>query len=75
MSALNGATLGRDSVILIIHSAERINSDGEKSRVLTRVAQRYQSDPQVAAALRNAAKSITSDGEYRRVMSMLSRSE
>jgi hypothetical protein len=74
-SALNGATLGRDSVILIIHSAERINSDGDKSRVLTRVAQRYPNDPLVSDALRAAAKSISSDGEYRRLMAMLSRSE
>lgn len=72
MAALNG-TPGKDSVLLIVHSAERINSDGEKARVLARVAQRYAGDPQIAAALRTAARSIRSDGEYRRVMSVLDR--
>lgn len=72
LAALDGKP-GRDSVILLIHSAERISSDGEKAKVLARVAQRYASDPQVAAALRSAAKSISSDGEYRRVMTALDR--
>jgi hypothetical protein len=37
------------------------------------VAQRYSNDPQVASALRSAAKTIQSDGEYRRVMTALDR--
>ena len=52
MAALNSGTLGADSVVLIVHSAEKINSDGEKARVLARVAQRYSNDPQVVTALR-----------------------
>jgi len=60
-------------VVLIIHSAEKISSDGEKARVLARAAQRYSSDTQVLVALRGAAKTIQSDGEYRRVMSALDR--
>jgi head-tail adaptor len=73
MAALNAGTLGRDSVVLMIHSAEKISSDGEKAKVLARVAQRYSNDPQVAAVLRIAAKTISSDGEYRRVIAVLDR--
>ena len=71
LAASNGPNLGRDSLIVVIHSAGRLHSDGEKTRVLTRIAQRYQ----IAQALRNAAKSIQSDGEYRRVMSQLARTD
>jgi len=49
MAALNAGTIAKDSVVLVIHSAERISSDGEKARVLARVAQRYSNDPQVAS--------------------------
>ncbi len=71
LAALNAATLPRDTVLLVIHSAERISSDGEKTRVLTRIADRYGNDAQVSAALRTAARSINSDGEYRRLMNSL----
>jgi len=56
-----------------IQSATHMSSDGDKGRVLVKVAQRYSRDPQVDAALRKAVESLHSDGEYRSVMSEIAR--
>jgi hypothetical protein len=59
--------------IAAIQSASRISSDGDKGHVLMDAAQRYSMDPQVDAALRKAVEGLHNDGEYRSVMSEITR--
>jgi beta-lactamase regulating signal transducer with metallopeptidase domain len=56
-----------------IQSATGISSDGDKGRVLLDAADRYSKDPSVNAALRKAVESLHSDGQYRAVMSEMTR--
>jgi hypothetical protein len=51
--------------------AANINSDHDKTQVLAAVAEKYRSDPEVRAALRKAAEKISSDSDYRRIVSKL----
>jgi beta-lactamase regulating signal transducer with metallopeptidase domain len=60
-------------VIAAIQSATRISSNGDKGRVLVDAAHRYSKDPKIDAALRKALESVHSDGEYRSVMSEITR--
>jgi hypothetical protein len=66
---------GTSSVMVIgaIQSATGISSDGDKGRVLMDAAGRYSKDPSVNAALRKAIESLHSDGQYRAVMSEITR--
>jgi hypothetical protein len=66
---------GTSSVMAIgaIQSATGISSDGDKGRVLLDAADRYSKDPSVNAALRKAVESLHSDGQYRAVMSEITR--
>ena len=66
---------GTSSVMAIgaIQSATGISSDGDKERVLLDAADRYSNDPSVNAALRKAVESLHSDGQYRAVMSEITR--
>jgi beta-lactamase regulating signal transducer with metallopeptidase domain len=66
---------GTSSVMVIgaIQSATGISSDGDKGRVLMDAADRYSKDPSVNAALRKAIESLHSDGQYRAVMSEITR--
>jgi beta-lactamase regulating signal transducer with metallopeptidase domain len=66
---------GTSSVLVIgaIQSATGISSDGDKGRVLMDAADRYSKDPGVNAALRKAIESLHSDGQYRAVMSEITR--
>jgi beta-lactamase regulating signal transducer with metallopeptidase domain len=66
---------GTSSVMVIgaIQSATGISSDGDKGRVLMDAADRYSKDPGVNAALRKAIESLHSDGQYRAVMSEITR--
>ncbi len=66
---------GTSSVMVIgaIQSATGISSDGDKGRVLMDAADRYSKDPSVNAALRKAVESLHSDGQYRALMSEISR--
>lgn len=56
-----------------IQSATGISSDGDKGRVFLDAAERYSKDPSVNAALRKAVESLHSDGQYRAVMSEITR--
>jgi beta-lactamase regulating signal transducer with metallopeptidase domain len=56
-----------------IQSATGISSDGDKGRVLLDAADRYSKDPSVNAALRKAVESLHSDGQYRAVMTEITR--
>ncbi len=60
-------------VIGAIQSATGISSDGDKGRVLLDAADRYSKDPSVNAVLRKAVESLHSDGQYRAVMSEITR--
>jgi beta-lactamase regulating signal transducer with metallopeptidase domain len=66
---------GTSSVLVIgaIQSATGISSDGDKGRVLMDAADRYSKDPGVNAALRKAIESLHSDGQYRALMSEITR--
>jgi beta-lactamase regulating signal transducer with metallopeptidase domain len=66
---------GTSSVMVIgaIQSATGISSDGDKGRVLLDAADRYSKDPSVNAVLRKAVESLHSDGQYRTVMSEITR--
>jgi beta-lactamase regulating signal transducer with metallopeptidase domain len=66
---------GTSSVMAIeaIQSATAISSDGDKGRVFLDAADRYSKDPGVNAALRKAVESLHSDGQYRAVMSEITR--
>jgi len=66
---------GTSSVMAIgaIQSATGISSDGDKGRVLLDAADRYSKDPSVNSALRKAVESLHSDGQYRAVMSEITR--
>jgi hypothetical protein len=59
--------------IAAIQSATRISSDGDKGRVFMDAAHRYSKDTNVDTALRKAVESLHSDGEYRSVMSEITR--
>jgi beta-lactamase regulating signal transducer with metallopeptidase domain len=56
-----------------IQSATHISSDGDMGRVLLDAADRYSRDPEVDAALRKAVENLHSDGEYRSIMSEITR--
>jgi|SRR5579871_1364625 len=59
-----------DAVVHIIDSTARMGSDNLKADILTKIVQSPAGDnPQVRAAIRQALRSIQSDGEYRRIMS------
>lgn len=66
---------GTSSVMAVaaIQSAAHISSDGDKGHVLLDAAHRYSKDPKVNQALRNAVEGLHSDGEYRSVMSEISK--
>ena len=75
MVVLDKRGISSSLVVLAIESATGISSDGDKTRVLLDAAERYSSDPAVNAALRKAAESLHSDGDYRTVMSRISHHE
>jgi hypothetical protein len=54
-----------------VATARGISSDGEKAKVVARVVEMFGRDAEVSTAVRKAAETISSDGEYRRVMSLL----
>ncbi len=72
LALLSRRNLGSDVVVAAVQSAVKINSDGDKARVLLQAAD-YSTDPAIVAAVRKAVDSIHSDGDYRRVMSVLSK--
>ncbi len=57
--------------ITAIESAARLSSDGDKSSVLLDAVDRYSSHLEVNTALRKALEGMTSDVDYRRVMTAL----
>jgi hypothetical protein len=75
MVLLEKRGLSSSMAVQAIESATGISSDGDKARVLLDAAERYSSDPAVNAALRKAAESLHSDGDYRTVMSRISHHE
>jgi hypothetical protein len=66
--------VSKDVVIRVIGSAAKIPSDEIKTRVLAQAIGASLVDPQVRTAFQKALESIQSDGEYRRLMSAMSKS-
>ena len=55
----------------IVNSVTEMGSDHTKSGILVELASRFRTDEAVRAALLDAAEALSSDHEYRRVMSAL----
>ena len=70
----NGWAVSKEVVIRVIESAARVPSDEIKTRVLAQAIGASLVDPQVRTAFQKALESIQSDGEYRRLMSAMSKS-
>jgi hypothetical protein len=65
--------VSKEVVIRVIESAIKISSDEIKARVLGQAIGASLVDPQVRTAFQKALESIQSDGEYRRLMTALSK--
>ncbi len=66
--------VSKEVVIRAIESAAKVGSDEVKARVLGQAISASLVDPQVRTAFQKALESIQSDGEYRRLMSAMSKS-
>jgi len=73
-AVLNRRGVSKEAVIRVIESAARVPSDEIKTRVLAQAIGASLVDPQVRTAFQKALESIQSDGEYRRLMSAMSKS-
>jgi hypothetical protein len=74
--AMNSGRATEDVSLAIIRATGRISSSGDKSRVLVELAGKGRVDePNVRRAYVAAARTITSDGDYRRVMNAITRVE
>jgi len=51
--------------------AATLGSDHDKAQVLLKLAEKHRDDPEVRDAVRKAAEKISSDSDYRRIMSKL----
>jgi beta-lactamase regulating signal transducer with metallopeptidase domain len=71
-AALHTPALSAETALAAIRTATHIHSDGDKARVLAETASRLRT-PEVERELRAAAKTINSDGDYRRVMAAIER--
>lgn len=68
-SVLDRDSLAKPTFIALLHSAAGMDSGGEKAIVLERAAHRSElRDSDIRAAFNDAAKTISSRGEYERVM-------
>jgi hypothetical protein len=63
----NSALSAMDAIVL----AGTISSDSDKAHVLAVIADKYRQDRDVCDAVRRAAEKISSDSDYRRVVSRL----
>jgi hypothetical protein len=65
--------VSKEVIIRAIESAAKVGSDEVKARVLGQAIGASLVDPQVRTAFQRALESIQSDGEYRRLVSAMSK--
>lgn len=70
---LRRGQLGRENLLRALKSAARMSSDGDKAGFLLEVAQAATQDASVRAAVREAARGISSEGDRQRVLAALER--
>ncbi|HEX8351959.1 MAG TPA: hypothetical protein VF611_03485 [Pyrinomonadaceae bacterium] len=68
---LGGRGLSRENLLRTLRSAARMSSDGDKAGFLLEVAHAGPQDASVRAALREAARGISSEGDRQRVLAAL----
>jgi hypothetical protein len=72
-AALRGDRRDREMLLTIVRSAGRMDHDGDKASILTQVARVCPDDEAVVQAVVDAAQTLHSEGEYRRVITPLVR--
>jgi hypothetical protein len=73
MKVLERPDASAEVMIAAVQSAARVSSDGEKGRLLMAALNHASGKPAVRTEVRNALKTLDSDGEYRRVANELDR--
>ena len=68
---LGRTSLSDATLIECVRVAESIQGDADKTRVLLVAVERSAGRPAVRARIRDAARSVRSNGEYRRLMDAL----